>query len=111
MAAPEERNVLTYEQPPPKWEPGPLTAFLFATPGLACWILFVCMIRGAGSHPFVLFALGMLLVAIGTALTSFFFYWQRPKRWYVVLCLTANGVGLLVPICLVTGDPFAWLLR
>jgi hypothetical protein len=97
-------RILDYATPPPV-QPGLLTAFLLCFPGLVCWYDLICCYLlnlldhfGWGFLAPSSFSLMMLFLvaAVITGIASIIYYWNKPKPWYVVLCLTSNIVGLLV---------------
>lgn len=70
----------------------PWLALLLCAPGAACFAMYFWNVGGFGLF------FGMLLAAILTALVSLVLYGRHPRRalrWYVVLNLAINVIGLL----------------
>ena len=91
--------ILDYATPPQRRQrPRCLTAFLLCLPGLVCWYVLISFTLGLSPipHPYAALAMAAvsLPVAVLTALISIVYYWERPKPWYVALCLTSNILGL-----------------
>jgi hypothetical protein len=92
------------------------TAFLLCAAGLLCWLAVLCRILlfffGRYQHiPLEqnpILPITGWLIAIVTGSFSIFYYWRRPKRWFVVVCLAINVSGLLFTAFVLCASLVAW---
>src|SRR6185295_13909463 len=99
MSMTHSADVLEYRQPPARPSAkDALPAALLMLPGVCGAVL---MAGAMVLDTKLAWAIGprvgaiIWIVAIASTIYSFHYFRKRPKRWYVVLCLTFNTLGLI----------------
>jgi hypothetical protein len=91
---------LSYNEPDDVPVPAIAPAILLCVPSLV-WLALSCLllsriIRLNGNSAWVLLVPLILLSVPTCGAAAFSRYRHAPKTWYVVMCLTINGVGFLL---------------